>query len=154
MELRPASPEELDATTRFVDEWLAQAWRDGGAIVDVTRDEEIERRWYVRIAGEERDFTTLWFTLGQRSLRYESYVLPAPEEHHREVYELVLRLNHQLVGVQFSIGPEDAIFLTGRLPISLVDAGHLDRIIGTVFETVERYFRPLLALGFASRLGR
>ena len=32
--------------------------------------------------GEEKDITTVWLTLGQRTLRYETYVMPAPEENH------------------------------------------------------------------------
>ncbi len=151
MELKPATPVELEAVEGLIDRWLADELASNDAIVDVTRDPDVERRWYVRIAGEQRDFTTVWMTLGQRTLKYESYVLPAPEENQRDLFEFVLRLNHRLVGAQFGIGPEDAIFLTGELPVAAVNEGELDRIIGSIFEYVERYFRPMLHLGFASR---
>ncbi|MDG2263212.1 MAG: YbjN domain-containing protein [Actinomycetota bacterium] len=151
MVLRPASPEELDAAEALIDVWLANEFESNDAIVDVTRDESISRRWYVRLAGEERDFTTIWMTLGQRTLKYESYVMPSPEENAAKLYEFVLRLNHRLVGAQFGIGPEDAIFLTGELQLSALNDDELDRIVGTIFEYVEQYFRPALRIGFASR---
>lgn len=151
MQLRPAGEAELDELEAFIDEWLATELLENDAIVDVTRDEEVARRWYVRIAGEARDFTTIWFTLGQRTLKYESYVMPAPEENVRELYEFVLRRNHGMVGAHFGIGPEDAIFLTGEIGVGAVDADELDRVVGTVYEHVENDFRTLLRLGFASR---
>jgi hypothetical protein len=142
---------ELDDLEAQIDGWLAAARAGNPAIAAVDRGEPGERRWYVRLLGEEKDVTTIWFTLGQRTLRYEAYVLPAPEENHAEVYEQLLRRNEQLVGVHFAIGVEDAIFLRGALPLHLVDEGDLDRIIGTIYATVERCFRPMLRIAFASR---
>ena len=55
-------------------------------------------RWYVRLRGEEKDFTTIWLTLGQRTLHYETYVMPAPEENQEQFYEHLLRRNAKLVG--------------------------------------------------------
>lgn len=146
-----ATPVELTRVEAVIDDWLAVELLSKDAIVDVTRDDELDRRWYVRLAGEERDFTTIWFTLGQRTLKYESYVLAAPEENHARLHDFLLRQNFRLVGVRFAIGPEDAIFLTGESPILAVDGDELDRIVGTIFETVERFFQPMLRIAFASR---
>jgi hypothetical protein len=134
-----------------IDAWLSHARTDNPVIAAVDRDAEVPRRWYVRLRGEEKDFTTIWFTLGQRTLRYETYVMPAPEENHAEFYEHLLRRNESLVGAHFSIGAEDAVFLRGELPVAAVDPGELDRILGTLYATVEQCFRPALAIGFASR---
>jgi hypothetical protein len=65
--------------------------------------------------------------------------------------EMLLRRNDALVGVHFSIGAEDAIYLRGEIPDTAVDGDELDRILGTVYSTVEALFRPLLRVGFASR---
>ncbi len=111
-----------------------------------------EPRWYVRMAGEEKDVITVWLTLGQRTLRYETYVLPAPEENIAEFNEQLLRRNDALVGAHFSIGAEDAVYLRGELVDSAVDAAEVDRILGTLYATVEQVFRPLLRIGFASRV--
>jgi len=110
-----------------------------------------EPRWYVRMTGEEKDYTTVWLTLGQRTLRYETYVMPSPEENRPAVMESLLRRNDQLVGAHFSIGAEDAIYLRGEIPDLAVSADELDRVLGTLYTTVESTFQPLLRLAFASR---
>jgi hypothetical protein len=110
-----------------------------------------EPRWYVRLKGEEKDHITIWFTLGQRTLRYEAYVLPAPAEHVPEVYELALRRNDRLVGAHFAIGVEDAIFLRGELPLTALNEAELDRIIGSLYQYVEATFPALIRLAFASK---
>jgi hypothetical protein len=119
-------------------------------IVAVDRGELDEHRWYVRMHGEEKEFTTVWFTLGQRTLQFETYVMPAPEENAEQLYEHVLRRNESLVGVHFSIGIEDAIFLRGELPLRMVDEDELDRVVGTLYATVERIFPTIIRIGFAS----
>jgi hypothetical protein len=108
-------------------------------------------RWYVRMRGQDKEFTTIWLTLGQRTLRYETYVMPAPEENAEALYENLLRRNDRLVGAHFSIGIEDAVFLRGEMPVGQVSESELDRVLGTLYATVEQCFRGLLAIGFASR---
>ena len=136
---------------RNIDEWLANLRGTNSAIVAIDRAEGDEIRWYVRMRGEEKEFTTIWITLGQRTLRYETYVMPAPEENAAELYESVLRRNERLVGAHFSIGAEDAIFLRGELPLAIVCEPELDRIVGTLYDIVERAFPSLIRIGFASR---
>lgn len=150
--------ERLDDLHTRIDAWLSEFAEGNDLVAAVdrgTRDDTPfgEPRWYVRMLGEEKDFTTVWLTLGQRTLRYETYVMPAPEEHVAEVMELLLRRNDALVGAHFSIGLEDAIYLRGEVPDTAVDGDELDRIFGTLYTTVEANFRPLLRLGFASRFG-
>ncbi|MDW3215942.1 MAG: YbjN domain-containing protein [Ilumatobacteraceae bacterium] len=148
--------ERLGDLRRRIDGWLDE-FADGNPMIAAvdrgTSDDTSfgEPRWYVRMIGEEKDFTTVWLTLGQRMLRYETYVMPAPEENQAEVMEFVLRRNDQLVGAHFSVGAEDALYLRGELPDIAVTADEIDRVLGTVYTTVEATFRPLLRLAFASR---
>ena len=95
----------------------------------------------------------MWLTLGQRTLRYETYVMPAPEENEAALYEHLLRRNERLVGAHFAIGVEDAVFLRGELPASALSEAELDRVIGTLYAAVEQCFQSLLRIGFASRFG-
>jgi hypothetical protein len=136
---------------RRVDEWLGTL-AAALPIEAVEREDGDVRRWFVRLRGEEKDFTTVWLTLGQRTLRYETYVMPAPEENADQLYEHLLRRNERLVGAHYAIGSEDAVFLRGELPLGALDEAELDRIIGTLYATVEQHFRGLLRIGFASRL--
>lgn len=150
----PASPEELDRLEARLDAWAARELADNPVVAAVERAPASEgRRWYVRIRGEEKDVYTVWFTLGQRTLQFETYVMPAPEENHAALYEHLLRRNEKLNGLAFSIGIEDAIFLQGQLPVAAVDEGELDRILGSFYAYVEQCFRPALRIGFASRFG-
>jgi hypothetical protein len=136
---------------RRIDEWLASIAAGWLPVEAIERGEPDERRWYVRLRGEDKDFTTVWLTLGQRTLRYETYVMPAPEENAAELYEHLLRRNEKLVGAHFSIGIEDAVFLRGELPVGALSEPELDRVVGTLYATVEQTFQGLLRIGFASR---
>ena len=145
------SAAQLAVLERRIDEWIGELDAAYEHIVAVDRSDDGSIRWFVRMSGDEKEFTTVWLTLGQRTLRYETYVMPAPEENERELYENLLRRNDRLVGVHFSIGDEDAVFLRGELPTHAVDKVGVDRILGTVYATVEQTFKPLLRIGYASR---
>jgi hypothetical protein len=136
---------------RQIDEWLSRAKANNDLILAIDRSTEQEIRWYVRMSGEEKEFTTVWLTLGQRTLRFETYVMPAPEENAQVLYETLLRRNEKLVGAHFSIGQEDAVFLRGEIPLAALNEQELDRAIGTLYSTVEQSFGSLIRIGFASR---
>ncbi len=153
----PATDEELAALEQRIDEWLDE-WRrsqpnkiddtlERPLLLDVSRDDTIPLRWYIRLAGDTRDVIAIWLTLRQRTLAYETYVLPIATQRVDEVNEFLLRRNHSLVGAQFCIGPEDAYYLTGELPTHAVDEDELDRIIGSLWTYVERDFQALLSMG-------
>lgn len=141
----------LAVLERRIDEWLAAFARENPIVAAIDRGEGPELRWYVRMKGEEKEFTTVWLTLGQRTLRYETYVMPAPEENAPQLYENLLRRNTKLVGAHFAIGDEDAVFLRGELPLVALNEPELDRILGSLFAFVEQSFPSLIRIGFASR---
>jgi hypothetical protein len=147
-------PGELAVLERRIDEWLGELASADERILALDRQVDPERpvvRWYVRMRGEDKDVTTVWLTLGQRMLRYETYVMPAPEENDAELYEHLLRRNDRLVGAHFSIGAEDAIYLRGEMPVGQVSLAELDRALGTLYAQVEQCFQALVRIGFRSR---
>lgn len=147
-------PPSLAEYAASIDGWL-YGFADGNPLVEAidhgAPGEHPEPRWYVRLKGEEKEHITIWLTLGQRTLRYEAYVLPAPAENVAAVYEAALRRNDRLVGVHFAIGVEDALFLRGELPLAALNEAELDRIIGSIYAYVEQTFPVLVRLAFASR---
>jgi putative sensory transduction regulator len=145
-----AAPAQLAACEELIEEWLQRQLRENPAMVAVDRDPEL-RRWYARMRGEQRDFVAVWLTLGEYTLEYETYFMPGPEERVADCYEFLLRANRRLFGMGFAIGAEDAVYLVGRLPVSSIDADELDRIIGSAYEYVERYFRPAMRIGYGAR---
>ncbi len=77
----------------------------------------------MRLAGEEKSVFTVWLLIGQHTLHHETFVMPAPIENHAEFYAHLLRRNHTLRGLAFTIGAEDAVFLEGRIPLDGLDDG-------------------------------
>ncbi len=146
-----ADRSQLDEIESRVDSWLAEQLKQNPVVAAVERGESDERRWYVRVTGESKDVFTIWFTLRQRSLHYETYVMPAPEENAAEFYEHLLRRNRKLHGATFCIGDEDAVFLVGALPVGWIDEDELDRVLGSLYAYVEQCFLPALRIGFATR---
>jgi hypothetical protein len=143
--------DELAVLERRIDEWLDALAAAHDHILAVDRATDGDTRWYVRMRGEDKEFTTVWLTLGQRTFRYETYVMPAPEENAAELYEHLLRRNDRLVGAHFSIGIEDAVFLRGEMPVAQLSLDELDRALGTLYSHVEQCFQALLRIGFRSR---
>lgn len=133
-----------EVLTERIRRWLD----DGEGAVEYA--EEVEGRWAVRMRQETRDATTVWFDIGERSLTFEAYVLPAPQ-HPDEVYRLALIRNRRAWRCFFALDAEDAIVLRGRLAASLVTVEELDRVLGEIYETIELSFRPMVRVGFGSR---
>ena len=113
-----------------------------------------DHRWIVRLRGEEKAVIAVWLTLGQRTLHYESYFMPAPEENVVACFEYLLRVNARLFALRFAIGPEDALYLLGQLPVGTVDEDHLDVIIGSVYAASEQYFPAAMSIGYESKYRR
>ena len=146
-----ADEAELARLDAEISAWLEKELAENPTIDAVERGDGDERRWFVRVHGEAKDVYTIWFTLRQRTLHYETYVMPAPEENFAEFYEHLLRRNRKLHGLMFCIGEEDAIFLQGALPWHDITERELDRVLGSIWACVEQCFRPALRSGFASR---
>lgn len=122
---------------RRIQEWL------GDADSAVEYAEEVEGRWAVRVKQETRDATTIWFTIGERSLWYEAYMFQVGDDA-SEVFRQALARNTRSWRVFFALDSEGGLVLRGRLPAALVTMFELDLVLGEVYETVEIAFRPLL----------
>lgn len=147
----PATAEELNELEAMIDSWLQSQVEENPVVVSVERDAPGQRRWFVRVKGEEKDVFTIRYHLRQRTLHYESHFMPAPEENQEELYAHLLRRNLKMYGGCFAIGEEDAVFIQGHLDRKMIEADELDRVLGSMYAWVEQYFRPALRIGFASR---
>ena len=151
MARRPATPAELDEIERRIDRWAGNQLAFAGCVRSVERAEPPLRRWYIRLSGEEKQVFSVWLTLRQRSLYFETYFVPAPAENAERLFEYCLRQNLRLRGARFAVGAEDAVFLVGEIAAGDVAEDELDRILGTLYEATERYFRPAMRIGHATR---
>lgn len=112
--------------------------------------EELDGRWAVRMRQETRDATTVWFEVGERSLRYEAYVLPLPDDA-GPAFLQALRRNAGMWRVFFAIDAENGLVLRGRMPRQRVTPEELDLVLGEIYEMVEVSFRPLLRVSYPER---
>jgi hypothetical protein len=150
MSVNEATPEELAELTALIERWAAHAKETNELLVAVDRDPEL-RRWYVRMNGEDKAIITVWLTLRERTLHFETYFMPAPEEHREACLEYLLRANQRFFAWRFAIGLEDAVYLVGTLPLTSIDEDELDRIVGSGWAYSEQHFRSAMSIGYASR---
>lgn len=122
---------------RRIEAWL----EDSDSSVEYA--EEVEGRWAVRMRQETRDATTVWFTVGERSLSYEAYLMPASEGT-IPLYGQALKRNMRAWRVFFALDDEGGLVLRGRLDQASVTDLELDLALGEIYDTVEVSFRPML----------
>jgi Putative bacterial sensory transduction regulator len=146
--------EEMKMAVACIDAWLARELANVGSLVAAERQAVTDRtasfRWYLRFKGEEKDFITVWLTLQQRTLHHEVQFMPAPEENVADTYAYLMRRNADLFGMWFALGPEDAVYLVGRVPAGLIDNEELDRIAGSSIMYVDDHFPTAMSLGHSS----
>jgi hypothetical protein len=142
--------EEMAAAVACIDAWIQRELASDGLLVAAERQDVSDRtasfRWYLRFKGEEKDFITVWYTLQQRTLHHEAQFMPAPEENAVDVLTYLMRRNASIFGMCFALGPEDAIYLVGRVPAGLIDEDELDRIAGSSVMYVDDHFPSAMTM--------
>ncbi|MDH3426669.1 MAG: type III secretion system chaperone [Acidimicrobiia bacterium] len=115
---------------------------------DVVWAGEHEGRLGVRMAQSVRDFTTVWFDVGDLTIGYEAYVAPPPPRGVEEVYRQCLVRNRAWWRVHFALDAEGGLVLVGRSSLAALDESVLDAALGSIYEAVELSFRAIVAAGF------
>ena len=155
MPVTPPTDDEIQERFDTIDRWLKAQMAENPVVDTVEADIHNQRAWYVRLLGDEKEFSTVWLQLRQRTLHAETYFMAAPQENEAELYAYLLRRNARMIGGRFVIGPEEAVYLYCQLDNTIVgiDAlpGELDRILGSIYQWVEQFFQPALRIGFTSR---
>jgi hypothetical protein len=141
----------------LVERWSATVVEENPVVTNVERDPSC-KRWFVRARGEEKLVTTLWVTVREETVHFETYFMPAPEENIVECYEYLLRACARFYAYRINIGGEDAIYLSAQLPFSAFVAPHgeseLDRMLGAAYAYSEECFRTAMTIGFATHFNR
>ena len=150
--------EEMAAAVARIDAWAARELASDGPLVAAERQEVTDRtasfQWYLRFKGEEKDYITVWFTLKQRTLWHEAQFMPAPEANKEDTYAYLMRRNSALLGMAFALGPEDAVYLVGRVPARLIDDDELDRIVGASVVYTDDHFPTAMTMAHPSTYRR
>nr|WP_245563437.1 YbjN domain-containing protein [Longispora albida] len=116
--------------------------------------EKTERGYAVVLPGTHKLKTVCNLIPGAHALRVEAFVIRQPDENREEVWAYLLRKNAGMYGVSFAIDAAGDVYLTGRMPLGVLDEDELDRLLGAVLTYADENFDPLLELGFASAIRR
>lgn len=149
----PLSGAARQAVVDTIDRW-ASSQLDGNPVVAAVDSDPSVPVWFVRTRGEDREFTTVWFTLRQRTLHVETQFMPAPESARAEVFEYLLRRNTTTAPLRFAIGDEDAVYLVGEAAVEAVDDDLLDAFLGAAWHHAEACFSTAMTIGFPGRYRR
>ncbi|MGA4958365.1 type III secretion system chaperone family protein [Streptomyces lavendulocolor] len=108
--------------------------------------------YVVTLPGTRKLSTTLSLRLGRHSLSLNAFVIRHPDENETAVHRWLLERNLRLYGVAYAVDSLGDVYLTGRLPLSVVTPEELDRVLGSVLEAADGAFNTLLELGFATAI--
>ncbi len=127
---------------------LLGAWADDPDS-DVVAVEEVDGRVAVRMRQTVRDFSTIWCDPGERTIRFEAYVLPAPPKSAAEIHRQALVRNAGLRDAAFALDDEGAVVIVARIPTTELSDDRLQLVVAEVWEGVERAFPSMVRLAFA-----
>lgn len=117
---------------------------------DVVWAGEHDGRWGIRMAQQTRDFTTVWFEVGEITIGYAGYLLPPPRFNEVAVFEHCLRRNHRSWPAYIAADDRGELYIRGRMAVAHLTADDIGTAVGAVYQLVELAFRPLLELGYVA----
>jgi hypothetical protein len=141
-----AGPSTRDETAAAIEAALTER--------EIAFDRVRDDAFVVDLPGERRLKTACWLTIGEHALTIDAFVVRKPDENHEAFYRYLLQHNARSYVVSWSIDATGDVYLTGRLPLTAVNADELDRVLGTVLDYADNSFNELLKLGFGSSIRR
>ena len=113
-----------------------------------------EKTVVASLPGTNKQFVNVAMTLGETIFKIESFVARNPDENHEAVYRRILEQNRKLLVINYCVDHLGDIYLSGTLPITTVDLGQIDQLLGVMLQTSDNSFNVLLELGFKSAIER
>ena len=93
----------------------------------------------VTLVGEHKLRTSVLFVVGAHALTVNAFVARRPEQNEAVVHQWLLERNRRMYAVAFSIDHLGDIYLTGRMPVAVVnDKQELDRLLGCILDYAAR----------------
>jgi hypothetical protein len=119
---------------------------------DLTFESVSDKTIVVSLPGTNKLFVNVALTIGDTQFRIETFVARNPDENHEVVYRWLLEQNRKLFAVSYSLDHLGDIYLSGTLPISVMDIAQVDQLLGVVLQNSDSSFNVLLELGFRSAI--
>ena len=133
-------------------EQAAEVLRKTLAEGDLDWEESVEGVFDVVLPGQRRLQTPVRLEVGPHSLGVHAFVCRKPDENFEGVYRWLLERNLKMFGVAFGLDALGDIFLDARLPLTVVTADEVDRLLGSVLTYADESFNQILELGFATSI--
>ena len=137
-----------EATALIVE--ITEDWEADPAS-DIVWAGEHDGRRGIRMAQQCRDFTTVWFDIGELTVGFEAYVMPQPPDAGVDFYRYCMARNWRSWPAHLATDDRGDVFVIGRIPLPSLTEATLDGAVGAVYEVIELSFRTLLQLGFQQR---
>jgi hypothetical protein len=106
----------------------------------------------VVLPGERKLQTPVRLEIGSHALAVHAFVCRRPDENFEGVYRWLLERNMKMFAVAFALDAVGDIYLDARLPLSVVSAEEIDRLLGAVLTYADESFNAILELGFATSI--
>ena len=104
--------------------------------------------------GEKKLQTPVRLDVGGHALAVHAFVCRNPDENHETVYRWLLQRNLRMFAVAFGLDRLGDVYLDARLPLAVVTAEELDRLLGAVLSYADESFNTLLEMGFGTSIRR
>lgn len=124
--------------------WLAAS--------DLEFVEEADGAFHFGLPGVRKLKTPVRLELGPHALTIHAFVCRRPDENFEAVYRWLLERNLRMFGVAFALDALGDIYLDARLPLSVIEAAELDRLMGSVLTYADESFNTLVELGFETAI--
>jgi Putative bacterial sensory transduction regulator len=108
----------------------------------------------VRLEGQHKLVTMTWLIADKHSLQVEAFFCRQPDENHAEFYRFLLERGSRMFGIHFALDQAGDVYLVGRLPLTVITADEIDRLLGCVLSYSDENFDQALMIGFASSIRR
>ncbi|MPZ51515.1 MAG: hypothetical protein GEU79_02075 [Acidimicrobiia bacterium] len=109
---------------------------------DVVAAEWFEGRWAVRMTQGVRDATTVWWWLGERTVRAEAGVLPLGDSTRR--LHIAMRRNDDTWRVRWCLDSDGWLVLRSRSSVENLTELEMDFVLGEIYDQIERTWHLLL----------
>ncbi len=130
----------------------AEVVRDFLTAAEIEFTEASPGSFSLTLPGERKLQTAVRLDVGPHALGVHAFVCRNPDENHARVYRWLLERNLKMYAVAFAVDHLGDIYLDARLPLSMVNAEELDRLLGSVLAHADESFNAILELGFASSI--
>jgi len=106
----------------------------------------------VVLPGQRKLQTPVRLEVGPHALSVHAFVCRKPDENFEGVYRWLLERNMRMYGLAFALDAVGDIFLDARLPLGVVTAEEVDRLLGSALTYADESFNTILELGFATSI--